>query len=624
MERRLTAFLLPVLLVALGLTFFLPKLTEDKTDAPPPLPAAVPAPAVGNAAPPGSAAPTQGDLTVDKTFGDYGERGSFYIVFDRRLASVRRIYMIDEPRTPQARKQGSWGFAQSYDLVYPVQRGIVSLGLAEAKSRLGVDLNSAWDVDDTLGPDAIAFTLRDDANGLTLRREYRHFPGERELLLTVELAADDSRPAPTEPSADRLSAGAEIPMWLYGASVSNPSTEHVLGNPAVAIGRMVDAQAGTELVESLRADGKPNGPNSERRVAYSSGNAMVDFAGTTNRFFGVFLRPANEAAVRSLWLVEMEKWPNPAIPQPGVGNHGPFSTPVTNYRMKLKVPRDGERTVLDFRLYIGPKSAGVFDEDPEYERYNAVMDVDLTPIGCFCDIPGAKFMSKTLLWGLRGLHGLVGSWGFAIVLLTLIVRGSLVPLNFRMQKSMRVYGAKAARLAPELEAIKQRNKNDPKKLQQEMMAFQRQHKLFPPLGGCLPLLITIPVFIGLFTALRVAYELRCQPFIGWIDDLSKPDQLFEIGLSWLPHFNLLPLLMVGLWLWLQAGTPLPKDPQQRQVMKIMRFMPLLFGVMLYSYASGLMVYMITSSALGLVEQRVTKRILGPPPEVGGVGAVPTF
>ena len=197
------------------------------------------------------------------------------------------------------------------------------------------------------------------------------------------------------------------------------------------------------------------------------------------------------------------------------------------------------------------------------------------------------------------------------MVLTILVRGALVPLNFRMQKSMRAYGAKAAKLKPKLDEIQKRYANDRKALQQHMMAFQREHKMFPPVGGCLPMFVTIPVFIGMFTALRTSYELRQQPFMLWIDDLSQPDALFETGLEWLPHFNLLPILMVGLWWFLQSGTPLPNDPQQRQMMKIMRFMPLMFGVMLYTYASGLMVYMITSSLFAIVEQRVTRKILGP-------------
>jgi YidC/Oxa1 family membrane protein insertase len=266
----------------------------------------------------------------------------------------------------------------------------------------------------------------------------------------------------------------------------------------------------------------------------------------------------------------------------------------------------------------------VFGEQPEYERYLPLMDFDLTPAGCFCDMPGARPMAQLLLWVLRRLHSLVGSWGLAIVLMTLLVRGSLVPLNFRMQKSMRAYGIKAARLKPRLDELKVRYSKDPKQYQAKMVEFQRENKMFPPLGGCLPMFITIPVFLGLFTALRVTYELRHQPFLGWIDDLSQPDHLFELGFDFLPWFNVLPVLMVVLWIVMQLGTPLPTDPQQRQMMKIMRWLPVVFGVFLFSYAAGLMVYMITSSLWGIGEQRITKRILGPLPADAVVAPMPQF
>ncbi|MHC5066293.1 MAG: membrane protein insertase YidC, partial [Planctomycetota bacterium] len=292
-----------------------------------------------------------------------------------------------------------------------------------------------------------------------------------------------------------------------------------------------------------------------------------------------------------------------------------LSLPVPLYRLNLAVPDPGRATELDFRLYMGPKSFNVFEEYPDYAQLDAVVDQDLIPL-CFCNIPGVQTIAHFLLWFLSVLYGLVGNWGVAIMILTLVVRGSLVPLNFRMQKSMRAYGEKMGKLKPKLDALQKKHANDRKALQKEMVKFQQENKMYPPVGGCLPMFITLPVFIGLFTALRVSYDLRQEPFMLWVNDLSQPDALFDIGLSWMPHFNLLPIIMAALWYWLQAGTPLPKDPQQRQMMKIMRFMPVFMMVVLYNYASGLMVYMVTSSLFGLVEQRIVRNILGPPSAEG--------
>jgi YidC/Oxa1 family membrane protein insertase len=153
-------------------------------------------------------------------------------------------------------------------------------------------------------------------------------------------------------------------------------------------------------------------------------------------------------------------------------------------------------------------------------------------------------------------------------------------------------------------------------MNQELIAFNKQHKLFPPIMGCLPMFLTLPVFIGLFTALRIAFELRHQPFLFFIKDLSEPDGLIPLPPFTLPLFgvirgiNVLPFLMVGLWLFLQRGMPLPTDPQQRQMMKMMKWMPILIGFTFYNYASALMVYMICSSLFGIIEQKVTKARLG--------------
>jgi YidC/Oxa1 family membrane protein insertase len=176
---------------------------------------------------------------------------------------------------------------------------------------------------------------------------------------------------------------------------------------------------------------------------------------------------------------------------------------------------------------------------------------------------------------------------------------------------MRAYGARMAVLQPKMLKLKEQYKDDPKGYQAAMMQFQREHKLLPPLGGCLPIFLTMPVYLGLFSALRVAYDLRHEGFIGWIDDLSQPDALFELGWSFAPYFNLLPLLWMGLFIWMSLRQPLPTDPQQRQMQQMMRYMPLLFGVFLYNYASGLMLYMVTSMVWSLVESSVIKKILGP-------------
>jgi len=154
---------------------------------------------------------------------------------------------------------------------------------------------------------------------------------------------------------------------------------------------------------------------------------------------------------------------------------------------------------------------------------------------------------------------------------------------------------------------------DPTAQRQEQAKLMQEEGAFPPLGGCLPMFLQIPVFIGLFAALRTSFDLRQANFGFWIHDLAVPDRLLRIGLS-LPvvgsieYLNVLPILMVVLWIWQQKGMPMPADEQAARMQKMMMWMPVLMGFFLYNYAAGLSLYMITQSGLGIIEQKVIKKV----------------
>ena len=162
-------------------------------------------------------------------------------------------------------------------------------------------------------------------------------------------------------------------------------------------------------------------------------------------------------------------------------------------------------------------------------------------------------------------------------------------------------------LAPEVKALKEKYKDDPQKFTQKQMELWKKHKV-NPMGGCLPMAIQMPVFIGFYTMMRSAIELRGAHFL-WVADLSKPDTLFMIpGINF--PFNLLPLLMGGAMLWqshLQPPSP-GMDPTQA---KLMRYMPLIFLLFLYNYSSGLALYMTVSTLLGVLQTKLTKNLRDP-------------
>lgn len=196
------------------------------------------------------------------------------------------------------------------------------------------------------------------------------------------------------------------------------------------------------------------------------------------------------------------------------------------------------------------------------------------------------FLSQPLFHLLVFIQGFVGNWGVAIIIITFIVRGILFPLTRAQYRSL----AKMKLLQPRLQALKERYGDDRQKMSQETMALYKQEKV-NPLGGCLPLIIQMPIFLSLFYMLGNSVELRQAPFMLWIQDLAAPD----------PYY-ILPLLM-GLTMFLiQKMSPTPvADPMQQ---KLMTFMPLIFTVFFLWFPSGLVLYYIVSNLFTIVQQRV--------------------
>lgn len=198
--------------------------------------------------------------------------------------------------------------------------------------------------------------------------------------------------------------------------------------------------------------------------------------------------------------------------------------------------------------------------------------------------------AKPLFWLLEKLHGIVGNWGWAIVLLTLVVKILFYKLAETSGRSM----AKMRKVAPKLEQLKERYKDDRQKLNEAMLELYRKEKI-NPVSGCLPILIQLPVFIALYWVLLESVELRQAPWILWIGDMSAKD----------PYF-VLPLLM-GIAMWAQMKlNPPPPDPVQA---KVMMFMPILFTGMSAFFPAGLTLYWLINTALSVLQQWQINRVV---------------
>ncbi len=328
------------------------------------------------------------------------------------------------------------------------------------------------------------------------------------------------------------------------------------------------------------------------------------FVGVDNKYFAVLLRGASENDAKSLgetrWQRSLdEAWAAEHPDQPEEAWRGI----ALSQELTLQVPAPGGTSEYRYLLYAGPKEeARLVGDDP---RHAALLEDDL---GFFNGIAG-------LLLGLLGfLEGVLGNWGVAIIVLTLLVRGTLFPMNRKSQTSMARHTTKMKRVQPKLDALKEKYKDNPQKQRQEQARIMQEEGAFPPLSGCLPMFLQIPVFFGLFSALRVSFDLRQARFL-WVEDLSMPDRLLKLDfdthlplIGSIEYLNVLPPLMVVLWIVQQRLMPKPTDEQAARMQKMMMWMPVLFGVFLYNYAAGLSLYMITSSLFGIAEYTVVRRI----------------
>lgn len=242
----------------------------------------------------------------------------------------------------------------------------------------------------------------------------------------------------------------------------------------------------------------------------------------------------------------------------------------------------GATQAVDTRLFAGPQEEKLLERI--YPGLDLVKDYGVLTI-----------LAKPLYWLLDKLHGFIGNWGFAIMALVLIIKIAFYWLQAKGYESM----AKMKAINPKVMAMRERYKDNPQQMQQEMMRIYREEKV-NPLGGCLPILVQIPVFIALYWVLLSSVEMRNAPWILWIRDLSTPD----------PYF-ILPVIMTLTTLLQTALNPVPPDPMQA---KMMWFMPLIFSVMFFFFPAGLVLYWITNNVLSIAQQWLINTRMGVPPE----------
>jgi YidC/Oxa1 family membrane protein insertase len=328
------------------------------------------------------------------------------------------------------------------------------------------------------------------------------------------------------------------------------------------------------------------------RTEYRGGASNVFWAAVHNQFFTLAVmtstnEPASEVIARRIDLPRPSKEEVAANSKTVAEPHG-YQTSLLFPAVSLPPGQSFER---HFSIYAGPK------EYRTLAQIAAQFDNNIDLVMGFGGFFG--FFAKFLLLSMNWLHHQLGlAYGTAIIVITVIIKVVFWPLTKASTRSMKRMQA----LQPQMKAIQDKYKDEPAKMQQKLMAFMKENKV-SPLGGCLPMVLQIPVFFGFYTMIRSAIELRGAHFL-WACDLSKPDTVFMI-----PGFNFplnpLPLIMGATMLWQTSLTPVSPgmDPGQQ---KIMKYMPLMMVVFLYNFSAGLALYWTVQNLLTIAQMKLTK------------------
>jgi YidC/Oxa1 family membrane protein insertase len=397
-------------------------------------------------------------------------------------------------------------------------------------------------------PDLHTVVFERAERGLVLRKRYRFEPGSYALHLRLEL----------ENHGDQTLAPAFAVVWPARARTDldfKDARLAVLNEGSVEREAVGASGGGFFSFLGGRDDGAP------RRYG-----GDVDWAGLNARYFLAALMP-DVPRDTTVQLVAVRK--------------GESSWLSMSFAAHPVPP--GQRAARELRGYLGPK-------EPELlEAAGARLDraIDL---GYGWVAPLTRFFA----WLLDAFYRVIPNYGVAIILVTVLMRVVTAPLMARQMRSMKKLGE----LQPQMRALQERFKDDRQKQSEEMMKLYRTAGV-NPLGGCLPMLLQMPAFIGLFYALQGSMHLRQEPFFAWITDLAAPESLFMIPGLGIP-VRLLPILMGASMVLQQKMTPTSVDPAQARMM--MTVMPVMFTVLFYQFPSGLVLYWLLSNLLGIVHQ----------------------
>ncbi|HEY5705698.1 MAG TPA: membrane protein insertase YidC [Terrimicrobiaceae bacterium] len=312
-------------------------------------------------------------------------------------------------------------------------------------------------------------------------------------------------------------------------------------------------------------------PIRDARRLYQEERKDVTWAGVASQYFCTIVTTLKDKGV-SAWATRYDTRKLNDVPVYGI--EGGLGMPAFTLA-------PGQSVVESFEIYAGPKDLSQLRKLGGGQE--AVMN-----FGMF------GFVSEFLLWAMNSLNAVFHSYAAAIIVLTIVIKSLLWPIQNKATNQLK----KMSLLTPKMTELREKYKDDPQKMNEEVMKLYREYGV-NPFSGCVPLLIQIPIFFGFYAMLGSAIELRNSSFL-WVQDLSQPDTVFRV---WGFPINVLPIVMAGTMIWQMAISPKSGDAMQQ---RIFYFMPVVFLVFCYNYASGLALYWTTQNLFSIVQLYLTR------------------
>jgi len=516
-----------------------PTATRVPAGAPQPTTNLAGAPAVGGTTPSAPVAPsaspvvTGGELIAIKT--DLFDLELSTVGADIRRLTFREVHSALDRNKPLTLMEPS---SKHY---FGVQTGLLGEGLPSHKARYATDAKS---YELARGQDLLEVTFRaQDTGGAEVLKKYRFHRGS--YVIDVSFEVVNKTDTPITPHA----------YYQFLRDANAPSEEAAQTSAFAGVTTFTGPAIYTEESKFVKVDFSDIAKGKAVHVK----KARDGWIGMIQHYFV------------SAWL------PRPGMEREYFTNKVSDTLYTAGVVVSLGTLAPGASASVDIPAYVGPQ---------ETEKLEKVAP----GLNLVVDYGWLYILAAPLFWLLKAIHGFVGNWGWSIVILTILIKLVFYPLNAKAGRSM----AQMKVLGPKMEKLKQLYGDDRAKLNQAMMEMYKTEKI-NPLGGCLPIVVQIPVFIALYWVLLASIELRHAPWVGWIKDLSAPD----------PYFILPVVYAISMYVTTRLN-PQPADPVQARIMLIM---PIMFSVFFLFFPAGLVLYWVAQNLLSILQQWHINRTL---------------